>query len=360
MNAQEPDWDALARLVAGESDPAEVLAVEAWLASHPLDAAVIRTVKGHSEFAEASMAQSIQVEAAWAAVRSRMKESGEDRGAPAPELSVIRGGRPRHEPQIVPLTDSRASGGRWGRYALAAAAAVLGMFGLRQWQGQGSAENAERVVVTAVGVRDSMTLSDGTKVILAPGSRLLVAAGFERSDRSVTLEGAAYFDVKHDDAHPFTIHAAGAEIRDLGTTFSVKTDAVGGVSVAVTHGIVSVREMASTARSAVELRAGDRGVVSGGAVAVTRGTVTEVEMAWTRGLLTYRDAPLVEVQADLKRWYGINMLVADSALSRLTVTMQVQQDSARVVRTIAAMFGADVEQRGDTLILHSAGRGTKP
>jgi len=150
--------------------------------------------------------------------------------------------------------------------------------------------------------------------------------------------------------------AAGAEIRDVGTAFTVKTDALGAVSVSVTHGVVAVRDSGLARDKAVELRAGDRGVVSAGEVAVARGAVTDDELGWTRGELSYRDASLSEVQADLKRWYGLTLVVADTALARLTVTMPAQADSASVISTIAAMLGADAEQRGDTVILRSAGR----
>ncbi len=365
MNALAPDWDALARFVADESDPAEVRTVEAWLATHPVDAALLGTVKTHGDIAEASVATPVHVDAAWHAVRTRMAESTGQSATNAAlrteGLSVIRGDAPRGG-----VSTSRRDGSqfrmksRWGRMTFAAAAMLVVFAGVRAWQGGDAPFERAQVLTTNVGQRDSLTLADGTRIVLAPGSRLTVAAGFADGDRSVALEGAAYFDVQHDDAHPFTVHAAGAEIRDIGTRFTVKTNGIGGVSVSVTHGIVAVRELASSTPTAVELHAGDRGIVSAGNVAVTRGAVTDDELAWTRGQLNYRDAPLSEVQADLKRWYGINLLVADSALSQLTVTMQVPQDAARVISTIAAMFGASAEQRGDTVILRSAGRGTIP
>ena len=335
--------------------------MEAWLASHPVDAALVLTVKAHGDIAESVVAPPIDVETAWSSVQSRiasLSAPAVDQSArPLPELTVSRGGAGRGRPQHARHDTMAKSGGRWGWVAFAAAAAIVGMLSIREWQSsRGPLETAERVLATAVGVRDSVTLSDGTLVVLAPGSRLTIAASFDSGDRSVILDGAAFFDVPHDEAHPFTVRAAGAEIRDLGTSFTVKTDATGGVSVSVTNGVVTVRETSSPAPSAVELRAGDRGTVSAGIVAVSRGAVTEDEMAWRHGQLTYRDTPLTEVQADLKRWYGINLLVADSALSRLTVTMPVQQDSASVVSTIAALLGADAEQRGDTVILRSAGR----
>ncbi len=365
MNALAPDWDALARFVADESDPAEVRTVEAWLAAHPVDAALLGTVKTHGDIAEASVATPVHVDAAWHAVRTRMAEqTGQsvNTAPPQPEgLSVIRGNVPRGGASTRHRDGSQfRMRSRWGRVTFAAAAMLVVFAGVKAWQGGDAGVERGQVLATKVGQRDSLTLSDGTRIVLAPGSRLTVAMGFADGDRSVVLEGAAYFDVQHDDAHPFTVHAAGAEIRDIGTRFTVKTDGIGGVSVSVTHGIVAVRELASSTPTAVELHAGDRGVVSAGNVAVTRGAVTDDDLAWTRGQLNYRDAPLSEVQADLRRWYGINLLVADSALSQLTVTMPVQQDAARVISTIAAMLGADVEQRGDTVILRSAGRGTIP
>lgn len=361
-NDQEPNWDALARFIADESEPVDAPSVDAWLASHPLDASFASAVKSHADRAESSAAVNVDVDAAWNRVRTQMAQAGQANGASP--LSVIRGGATRppitaEQKQAAVRKLNSTGGTRWGRVGMAVAAGLVAVIGLRQWlvsdrsTGAGPVSPA-RVVATQVGVRDSITLSDGTRVVLAPGSRLTVAAGFDGGQREVTLDGAAFFDVKHDDAHPFTVHASGAEIRDVGTAFTVKTDAVGRVSVSVTHGIVAVRDSVATAK-AVELRAGDRGVVSGGEVAVARGTVTDDDLGWTRGELSYRDASLSEVTADLKRWYGLT-LVVDTSLARLTVTMPAQADSSRVINTIAALLGADAELRGDTVFLRSAGR----
>ena len=127
----------------------------------------------------------------------------------------------------------------------------------------------------------------------------------------------------------------------------------------MTHGIVTVRDVASaSAPEPVELQAGDRAVLNDGAVAVARGTVTDDETTWTRGQLSYHDAALSEVQADLRRWYGIELQVPDEKLAALTVKMPAQPDSATFMRTLIALLGAEMEQHGDTIILRSAGRGT--
>lgn len=353
MNVRIPTGRLFPLCGGGESDPAEAAAVNAWLAANPADAALARAVKSHADRAESGASAPVDVEAALRRVRATINSEVATDTA-APPLTVVRGDAPRR-PVGVMAPRSKP----WGRVAFAAAAAVLAIVGVRAFTGAPAGVATERVIATAVGVRDSITLSDGSTVV-APGSRLTVAASFETGDRLVTLEGAAYFDVRHDEAHPFTVRSAGAEIQDVGTSFSVKTDAAGGVTVAVTHGIVAVREASAAAPSAVELRAGDRGVVSAGTVAVTRGGVVPEDMAWTRGQLSYRDASIAEIQSDLKRWYGITLQVADSSLAHLTVTMPAQADSARMISTIAALLGADAEQHGDTVILRSAGRSTIP
>jgi transmembrane sensor len=343
MNDPAADWDAISRHLAGESDAVEAAAVLQWLASHPEDAAVAAIVKGRADRAEATSIVSVDTEGALAAVRGRMAET--------PSLTVHRGGASARR------IATAAPGRRWLGPIFAAAAGLLAIVGVARWRG-GTAAAVEQVYATQVGQRDSVSLSDGSTVVLAPGSRLIVASGFNGSNRAVTLEGAAYFDVKHDGAHPFVVHSRGAEIRDIGTAFSVKTDAQGRVSVAVTHGIVALRDTATGSAAPVELRAGDRGVLQAGSVAVARGTVTDEDMSWTRGQLAYRDAPLAEVQADLRRWYGIELQVADSALARRTLTATFHGDSsAQVVQVIALALGADVVQRGDTILLQPQGPG---
>ena len=341
------DWDAIGRFVAGESDPAEALIVEAWLMHHPLDAEVVRLVQARAARFAAQDYVRVDIDGALSRVRGRIADE-------TPRLTVVRGG-------VVGHSSAKATWLRsWRSAAVVAAAGVAMYVGVTRWEGRRAMVDAT-VFATNVGARDSLTLSDGTHVILAPGSRLTVAAGYGASTREVTLDGAAFFDVQHDARHPFTVRARGTQIRDIGTAFSVNTDASGGVAVAVMHGIVALRDSTAGAASAVELHAGDRGVVRGGAIAVARGIVTVDDIAWTRGHLTYRDAPLTEVQADLQRWYGIDLRVTDATLLQRTVNGTNPGDSAAAtVKWIALILGADVVQRGDTVFLQLAGHGTTP
>ena len=364
-NGHEADWDAIARFIAGESDPVESRAVQAWLDAHPGDAELVAAVQRRSERAEARTALSVNVDGALARIRARM--DAESIAAAPPRLSVSDGGVARDEaakrtptaPRIA-IAPAAPRGIRGWQVAVLASAAAVVLFVARGRSGVESGAT-EQVFATKVGARDSVRLSDGTRVILAPGSKLTVAAGYGRSTRDVTLEGAAFFEVEHNEATPFTVRANGAVIRDIGTAFTVNTDEVGNVAVAVTHGIVAVRGGKTEAKSSVELRAGDRGVVQGEQVAVSRGTVTDDDVSWTRGKLAYHDATLLELQADLHRWYGVELRFGDAALAKRTMNIPFQADSAAdVIRVIALALGVDAVQHGDTVILQMAGRSTTP
>ena len=85
---------------------------------------------------------------------------------------------------------------------------------------------------------------------------------------------------------------------------------------------------------------------------VERGTVTRDELSWTRGILELRDAPLAVVVGELRRWYGVKLVVTDSTLAGRRVTATFQDATAdEVGRVLAAMLATTVTRSGDTLRL---------
>ena len=73
------------------------------------------------------------------------------------------------------------------------------------------------------GARSRLTLPDGTKVWLNADSRIIYGNGFNVRSREVELEGEAFFDVVKNASRPFIVHAAGIDIKVMGTAFNVKS-----------------------------------------------------------------------------------------------------------------------------------------
>lgn len=208
-----------------------------------------------------------------------------------------------------------------------------------------------KTYATGVGKRDSVRLADGSRVVLGPQSRLVVPRDYGQSSRAVELTGDAYFDVHHDASKPFSVHANGAMIEDIGTTFAVESDVDGGAtSVAVVTGSVRLRSATSAASAGVVLAAGDRGTLdAAGQAKVERDAVREDDVAWTTGRLVFNDAPLSRVIPELQRWYGVTIRVSDSALLRRTVHTSFSGESAdKALEILGLTLGARVERHGDT------------
>ena len=188
--------------------------------------------------------------------------------------------------------------------------------------------------------------------MLGPGSSLILAQGYGQSERRVSLQGEALFTVHHDAAKPFIVVANGSEIRDVGTAFVVHSDA-GGVRVVVTEGVV---EHTAAKKSATTLNAGDAASISpAGEVSAQRGVGAGEDLAWTKGRLVFRDAPLSDVAEDLKRWYGVQLDIRDATLRRRQLTASFAGDSLRaVLDVISTALGATIERRGDTAVVRPA------
>jgi transmembrane sensor len=339
-----PGWEDLARYLAGEAPPAEAAAVARWLDEDRRRAELLSSLQAPVERLRAAPPAGLDVEGALRRVHARME---------APGLTVVPGTSPAR---------ARWLGATWGLRAAAAVAilaggALIARQLLRPAGGVSQVAAAARVYRTAVGQRDSVRLPDGTRVLLGPGSELALAGNFQAS-RSVSLSGEALFDVRHDAARPFTVRSGGAVIQDLGTQFDVRGGSGEGARVLVIRGSVSVRAAASTAE-AVVLRAGDVArLEADGRLAAERVPDADGELAWTRGELVFRGAPVAEVAAAVRRWYGVELRIADPALAGRHLTTSFASDSReRVLHVIALALGARVELRGDTATLTSSDSG---
>ncbi len=341
-STQSSDWEAIARHIAGESTTESAARVDE-LMGEPSARALIASIQSISGRMADDIPSDIDVEAALQSVRTRMPVAG--------SLRVMSSPRKLEAPE-------RRSGWRVAFPAIAAAGLIV--VGASAWLAMGKragypVASAPRMLATGVGTRDSMKLSDGTKIVLGPLSSVKVASGYGTTNREVEIRGDAYFEVIHDSARPFTVHAGNATIQDIGTKFAVRADDIGGIGVSVSEGSVSVAQLQSPA-PAVVLKAGDQGTVDrGGKVVAHRGAATDDDMAWLNGRLVFRETPLSEVASEMRRWYGINLQLADPSLANrhLTATFSGEPPD-RVLDVLRLALGADIERRGDTAIVRSA------
>ena len=336
------DADLIGRYLAKETSEEESILVRRWLMAHPEAAERLRLFLARLDD-EAVRPPTPNVEADWRALQGRI-HAHEDEG--------YRPVAPRATP-TAPIASTRDRR-RWrNATALAAAAGVVlaaaltyGALVDRVPRARASITD-RNTYVTGAGERSDLLLADGTRVRLAPGSQVRVAADFGAARRDVYLDGEGYFEVTHDASRPFTVYAGNTSVRDIGTAFSVRSYARdSAVQVVVREGEVAVAGVG-------RLRAGDMGRVAiTGETTVRRAVDVTTQLSWTTGRLVYDDAPLRDVLDDLHRWYGVDAQLADSEIAHLPFTgtlANVSPDEA--VAQVAATMGLLVEVDSQRVIL---------
>jgi transmembrane sensor len=143
-------------------------------------------------------------------------------------------------------------------------------------------------------------------------------------------------------------------VKDIGTTFDVRAyPGETHVRVVVVEGSVDLGG-AEAAGQARRLRRGDLARRDSHGAIDIRVVDPSRYVAWTEGRLLFDEAPMREVAAQLARWYGTPVIIADSVLSTRDFTGSFNGEPLRdVLAVIAAAVHARVDWRADTARLSS-------
>jgi transmembrane sensor len=238
---------------------------------------------------------------------------------------------------------------RWWALGGIVAAALVGVIGV-SWQRAAPQDQLIAYSTPPTETRE-IALRDGSSVRLDRGTSLTINGGQQRHVELAS--GAAFFDIKHDPARPFSIEVGSYEIRDLGTRFSV-TRRGDDISVAVAQGRVQV---AGSGSDPTTINAGRSVQIS---MATGRAELRHIAPAdvasWRNGRLVYDNTPLPLVAADMSR-YGGTKLIVDPAVADIRLSgVLVIGDGSHLVEQIQALLPISTHQDGDALRLGARAR----
>lgn len=197
-----------------------------------------------------------------------------------------------------------------------------------------------------------LQLPDGSFVTLRPHSRIRLIKDFGRHQRLVFLDkGTAYFEVLHDDNNPFTVRTTAADIRDLGTRFTVfqQDDSVNVSVLSGRIGFVSRTNGASRELSAgmeVSFRTAEHRF---GPIALT-GYIGDS----SHNQLRFKNETLSRVTAVLQAMSGRPIRLEDPALTRRTLSIHLDGESFDdAISIICTSLDLDYIVKNDTCIIKS-------
>ena len=251
--------------------------------------------------------------------------------SPSPSVPVIRRIPIAELPQTL-VTRRRTN---WRPWVAAASFLALGAGVVLYLHTGKQSPNTATAIAAPRGAKKTMQLPDGTKLWLNAGSSIVISNTFASGNREVTLEGEAFFDVKHDEQHPFVIHVGRLDVRVLGTTLNVRaypgdstmeTTLINGkveVGVSGEAGssiLLHPNEKLTIAmnRTASPAKSPDSSTTGRPAAAPpkflrrpiepdrTDGTITET--SWVSNKLVFRQETLSAMATRLERWYDVTII----------------------------------------------------
>lgn len=177
-------------------------------------------------------------------------------------------------------------------------------------------------VIVPYGKRVQLTLSDGTKVWLNSGSKLVYPVLFSENKRELYIEGEAVFDVVHLNDKPFIVKTKDFDIKDLGTVFNVSAYNDDNYSSAILdQGKIEIVYHGSTllSREKMEINPGTMAVYDRNHKTFEERKVnTRKYLSWRDGYLVFNSEKLETILIKLGRYYNIEMVITNDQLKAET------------------------------------------
>ncbi len=158
-------------------------------------------------------------------------------------------------------------------------------------------------LTTPRGGQYKITLPDGTTVWLNAASSLRYPIVFNADERKVGLVGEGYFEVAHNEQHPFIVESKGQSVKVLGTSFNI--NAYADEPIEVTTLVEGSVEIVPSVRQATHvLKPGQQAVTDNGNIVLKNVEPTDFT-SWKDGMVVLNEVSLAVVQRQVERWYDV-------------------------------------------------------
>lgn len=194
-------------------------------------------------------------------------------------------------------------------------------------------------------------LPDGSKIWLHEFSELSYDSD---NPRNVNLNGLAFFDVKRDEAHPFTISTPNGQVKVLGTSFEVEAYATAKQErVTVKTGKV---QFASNQGAKVVLTPNLEATITADG-ALTMDTLSVDEEAWFNAdKLVFQDQKMDKALQKIERFFHVKVKLANANINNCHFTGSFAKPQLKqVFEAICQSLQLSYEQKGNTIILSGNG-----
>ncbi len=212
-------------------------------------------------------------------------------------------------------------------------------------------------LIVPFGKRSFITLSEGTKVWLNSGSKLIFPPVFDENKREVTLEGEGFFEVTPDKKKPFLVKTNTFTMKVYGTKFNVQAyNQDQDYSVVLVEGKVGMNTNEKNPSSEVFLAPNQKALISKGEKTfdITEVENMEIYTAWVDGYLTFANEDISILLKKISRYYNVDI---ESELpedwEKIYGKLDLKEDLERVLDGVAFISKSRYEKRDNKYIFSS-------
>lgn len=172
-----------------------------------------------------------------------------------------------------------------------------------------------RIYTNSQGIRKTVTLEDGSVVVLNGLARLQYTQN--DSTRIAWLEGEAFFDVVKNVHQKFVVKHEDLEVEVVGTQFSVNT-----IGQEKKVSLLSGKVLAKLGNGEqLYLKPNEQLIWNTSVGEITRLKANaEQQMSWRHERLVFDNIPLAQALVQINQFYGVSFVIHDPVLAQKRIT----------------------------------------
>lgn len=211
-------------------------------------------------------------------------------------------------------------------------------------------------ITTGLGEVRLVTLEDGSTVMLNTQTSVKLDYG-DRERRVELLYGEAFFTIVADAHRPFVVDVMGTRLRATNARFRVRKLEGKPVDILVDQGDLElgVAQLPVPLRIPASSRLTLPPSLSAAQVPAPQPIASDLvtrELAWREGKIAFEGESLDQAAASFARYSKTRIEIRDASLAREPIAgLFSASDPVGFSRAAAQLFDAEMEQRGDVIVL---------
>lgn len=206
------------------------------------------------------------------------------------------------------------------------------------------------------GQKSTITLPDGSAVVLNSESKISFLKQFDKNQREVHLEGEAFFEVKENKEAPFIVYAGTLKATVLGTSFNVRNyPDEDHTNVALSAGELSVSpiEPDHGRNEIIVLEPGRQAIYNKLSSAISEDSFDmEETLAWKNKTIYFKQTDMANIEKTLERWYDVDITIKNQPKRKVSVSTTFKdQPLGSVLKSLAFTLKFDYQVDKDKVII---------